>query len=373
MRDKGDRAPKKSVSRAVTVAQGITRSSAAEYLTFVAAAGQGGVEALYADENVWLTQKMMGLLYDVNVRTVSEHLKKVFSDRELTEDSVIRKFRITASDGKTYDTQHYSLAAIIAVGYKVNSERAVQFRKWASAIVESFTIKGFAMDDERLKNDGSVFTKQYFEEQLQRVREIRLSERKFYQKITDIYATAIDYDGQAQATQRFFATVQNKLHWAIHGQTAAEVIVRRANAGKDHMGLTAWKDAPEGKIQKFDVVVAKNYLTEGEMAQLQRLVSAYLDVAEDMALRNVPMTMQDWETRLNRFITATDREVLQDAGKVSAEIARAHAESEFEKYRIVQDRLYQSDFDRLVLGAGEDVGSPLVDEVKGTKEAGDAS
>ena len=337
----------------------LTRSSAAEYLTFVAAAGQGGVEAIYADENVWLTQKMMGLLYDVETQTVNYHLKKVFADRELAEGAVIRSFRTTAADGKGYDTKHYNLSAIIAVGYKVNSERAVQFRKWASAIVESFTIKGFAMDDERLKNDGSVLTKQYFEEQLQRIREIRLSERKFYQKITDLYATAIDYDSQAQATQRFFATVQNKLHWAIHGQTAAEVIHSRADASKDHMGLTSWSDAPLGKVQKFDVVVAKNYLTESEMAQLQRLVSAYLDVAEDMALRQIPMTMQDWETRLNRFITATDRAVLQDAGKVTAEIARAHAESEFEKYRIVQDRLFQSDFDRLVAGGGDVATVPL--------------
>lgn len=344
-------------SRTGSPGRSLTRSSAAEYLTFVAAAGQGGVEAIYADENVWMTQKMMAQLYDVNVRTVNEHLKKIFSDRELPEDSVIRKFRITATDGKTYDTQHYSLGAIIAVGYKVNSERAVQFRKWASAIVESFTIKGFAMDDERLKSDGSVLGKQYFEEQLQRIREIRLSERKFYQKITDLYATAIDYDSQAQATQRFFATVQNKLHWAIHGQTAAEVIYSRADANKDHMGLTSWKDAPAGKIQKFDVVVAKNYLSESEMAQLQRLVSAYLDLAEDMALRQIPMTMQDWETRLNRFIAATDRQVLQDAGRVTAEIARAHAESEFEKYRVVQDRLFESDFDRLVAG-GSDVIAP---------------
>ena len=323
----------------------LVRSSAAEYLTFVAAGGKGGVEAVYADENVWLTQKMMGQLYDVETHTINYHLKKVFADSELQEDSVIRNFRITAADGKTYETQHYKLAAIIAVGYKVNSERAVQFRKWATTIVEQFTVKGFVMDDERLKNDGSVLTKQYFEEQLQRIREIRLSERKFYQKITDIYATSIDYDVTAISTKRFFATVQNKLHWAIHGQTAAEVIYHRADAGKEHMGLTTWKDASKGKIQKFDVSVAKNYLTENEVAQLQRLVSAYLDVAEDMALRQIPMTMQDWETRLNRFIAATDREILQDAGKVTSEIAQAHAESEFEKYRIVQDRLYESDFD----------------------------
>jgi hypothetical protein len=326
----------------------ITRSSAAEYLTFIAASGHDGVEAVYADENVWLTQKMMGLLYDVDVRTINYHLKKIFSDSELEEGSVIQNFRITAADGKNYNTQHYNLSAIIAVGYKVNSERAVQFRKWATTIIESFTIKGFAMDDERLKNDGSILTKQYFEEQLQRVREIRLSERKFYQKITDIYATSVDYDVTAQATKRFFATVQNKLHWAIHGQTAAELVYGRADANKSNMGLTSWKDAPEGKIQKFDVVVAKNYLSENEMAQLQRLVSAYLDVAEDMALRQIPMTMQDWELRLNRFIEATDRSVLQDAGKITAEIAKAHAESEFEKYRVVQDRLFESDFDRII-------------------------
>ena len=336
----------------------LVRSSAAEYLTFVAATGQGGVEAVYADENVWLTQKMMGVLYDVDVRTINYHLKKIFADSELQEDSVIRNFRITAVDGKSYDTKHYNLSAIIAVGYKVNSERAVQFRKWASGIIESFTIKGFAMDDERLKNDGSILGKKYFEEQLQRIREIRLSERKFYQKITDIYATSIDYDVTAATTTRFFATVQNKLHWAIHGQTAAEVILSRADASKDRMGLTTWKDAPEGKIQKFDVVVAKNYLAESEMAQLQRLVSAYLDLAEDMALRQIPMSMQDWETRLNRFIAATDREILQDAGKVTAEIAQAHAESEFEMYRVVQDRLFESDFDRMIKTLPDKRGKP---------------
>lgn len=326
----------------------IVRSSAAEYLTFVAASGQGGVEAVYADESIWLTQKMMGMLYDVETNTINYHLKKIFSDSELEGNSVIRTFRITASDDKTYNTQHYNLAAIIAVGYKVNSERAVQFRKWAIRIIEQFTIKAYVMDDERIKGGGSVLTQQYFEEQLQRVREIRISERKFYQKITDIFATSIDYDVTAQATKRFFATVQNKLHWAIHGQTAAEVIYNRADAEKKNMGLSTWKDAPLGKIQKFDVVVAKNYLTEHDMAQLTRLVNAYLDVAEDMAQRKIPMTMQDWETRLNRFIEATDREVLQDAGKVTAEIAKAHAESEFEKYRIVQDGLFESDFDRLL-------------------------
>ena len=326
----------------------ITRSSAAEYLTFVAANRESGVQAVYADENVWLTQKMMGLLYDVASHTITYHLQKIFSDSELEKSSVTRNFRVTADDGKNYNTKHYNLSAIIAVGYKVNSEQAVQFRKWATEIVESFTIKAYVMDDERLKNGGSVFTKDYFEEQLQRIREIRLSERRFYQKITDIYATAVDYDITAKATKRFFATVQNKLHWAIHGQTAAEVVYHRADADKPHMGLLTWKDAPHGKIQKFDVSVAKNYLNEDEMTQLSRLVNAYLEIAEDMAKRHIPMTMQDWETRLNRFIDATDREVLQDAGKVTAEIAKAHAESEFEKYRIMQDRLFESDFDRLL-------------------------
>ena len=326
------------------------RSSAAEYLTYVASVGdqQDSIEMRYEDENIWLTQKMMATLYDVGTNTINYHIKKIFEDSELQEDSVIRKFRITGKDGKNYDTMHYNLNAIIAVGYKVNSERAVQFRKWATSVIQTYTIKGFAMDDERLKNDGSILGKRYFEEQLARIREIRLSERKFYQKITDIYATAIDYDVTAQATQRFFATVQNKLHWAIHGQTAAEVVYHRADAEQTHMGLTTWQEAPHGKIQKFDVTVAKNYLTAAEMAQLTRLVSAYLDIAESMAQRQIPMTMQDWETRLNRFIDAADREVLQDAGKISAEIARAHALTEFEKYRVIQDRLFESDFDKAI-------------------------
>lgn len=326
----------------------LIRSSAAEYLTFIAASGESGVNVIYADENIWLSQKMMGVLYNVETHTVNYHLKKIFSDHELDENSVIRKFRITAKDGKQYQTNHYNLSAIIAVGYKVNSERAVIFRKWATQVLEEYTIKGFAMDDERLKNNGSILGKKYFEEQLQRIREIRLSERKFYQKITDIYSTAIDYDFNAASTKRFFATVQNKLHWAIHGNTAAEVIVNRADHQKENMGLTTWKDAPKGKIQKFDVSVAKNYLTENEMQQLQRLVSAYLDIAEDMAHRHIPMTMEDWEIRLNKFIAATDRDILQNAGKITAEIAKAHAETEFEKYRITQDRLFESDFDRMI-------------------------
>lgn len=329
------------------------RSSTAEYLTFVAANGVGGVDAVYADEDIWVSQKMMGVLYHVETHTINYHLKKIFLETELVEEAVIRDFRITAQDGKIYNTKHYNLSAIIAVGYKVNSECAVQFRKWATSIIKEFTIKGFAMDDERLKNDGTILGKKYFEEQLVRIREIRLSERRFYQKITDIYATSIDYDVTATATKRFFAMVQNKLHWAIHGQTAAEVVYSRADAKKTNMGLASWKDAPSGKIQRFDVSIAKNYLTNDELSQLQRLVSAYLDIAEDMALRHIPMTMADWEERLNRFIAATDREILRDVGKVSAEIAKAHAESEFEKYRIIQDRLYESDFDRLIKALDE--------------------
>lgn len=331
------------------------RSSAAEYLIYVAATGDDpqSFEMRYEDQNIWLTQRMLATLYDVEIPTINYHIKKIFDDMELVPEATIRKFLIVQFEGNrqvSREVEHYNLQMIISVGFKVNNERAVQFRKWANQIVKDYTIKGFAMDDERLKNGGSILTEQYFEEQLQRIREIRLSERKFYQKITDIYATAIDYDVNASATKRFFATVQNKLHWAIHGQTASEVIYTRADAEKEHMGLTTWKDAPHGKIQKFDVSVAKNYLSEFEMGQLQRLVSAYLDIAEDMAIRHIPMTMLDWETRLNRFIQATDRNVLMDAGKVTAEIAKAHAESEFEKYRIIQDRLFQSDFDKLIDG-----------------------
>lgn len=331
------------------------RSSAAEYLTFVAATGDSNesVEVRYEDENIWITQKMLAVLYEVETNTINYHIKKIFEDSELEEDSVIRNFRITATDGKSYDTKHYNLQMIIAVGFKVNSERAVQFRKWVNNIAKEYTIKGFAMDDERLKNDGSILTKKYFEEQLERIREIRSSERKFYQKITDIYATAIDYDRDAAATKRFYATVQNKMHYAVHGHTAAELIVVRADATKNHMGLTTWQDAPNGKIKKSDVTVAKNYLTEKELGQLNRMVSAYLDFAENMANRHIPLTMADWEKRLNGFIEMFEYGLLQDAGKVTAEIAKLHAETEFEKYRIVQDRLYKSDFDRFI----EDEGS----------------
>ena len=330
------------------------RSSAAEYLTFVAATGDSkeSVEVRYEDENIWITQKMLAVLYEVETNTINYHIKKIFEDSELEEDSVIRNFRITATDGKSYDTKHYNLQMIIAVGFKVNSERAVQFRKWVNNIAKEYTIKGFAMDDERLKNDGSILTKKYFEEQLERIREIRSSERKFYQKITDIYATAIDYDRDAAATKRFYATVQNKMHFAVHGHTAAELIVERADARKEHMGLTTWQDAPNGKIKKSDVTVAKNYLTEKELGQLNRMVSAYLDFAENMANRHIPLTMADWEKRLNKFIEMFEYGLLQDAGKVAAEIAKLHAETEFEKYRIVQDRLYKSDFDIFIEGEG---------------------
>lgn len=324
------------------------RSSAAEYLTFVAATGddKNSIEIRYEDENIWITQKMLAALYEVDVRTINYHILKIFEDNELQEDSVIRNFRITATDGKSYNTKHYSLQMIIAVGFKVNTERAVQFRKWVNQIAKDYTIKGWVMDSERLKNGGSILTEKYFEEQLERIREIRASKRKFYQKITDIYATAIDYDFNAKSTKRFYATVQNKMHYAVHGHTAAELIVERADSTKTHMGLTTWQDAPNGKIKKSDVTIAKNYLSKDEMEQLNRLVSAYLDYAESMAKRHIPLTMADWESRLNNFIKMFEYGLLQDAGKVTAEIAKLHAESEFEKYRIIQDRLFKSDYDR---------------------------
>ncbi len=329
------------------------RSSAAEYLTYVASVGdqQDSIEMRYEDENIWLTQKMMAILYDVDVRTINEHIKKIYSDSELEEDSTIRNFRIVQTEGSrqvTRDTKHYSLQMIIAVGFKVNSERAVQFRKWVNQIAKDYTIKGWVMDDERLKR-GTYLTEKYFDEQLERIREIRASERKFYQKITDLYATAIDYDKNAATTRRFYATVQNKMHYAVHGHTAAELIVERANHTKEHMGLTTWADAPDGKIKKSDVTVAKNYLSQDEMKQLNRMVTAYLDFAENMTLRHIPLTMQDWEKRLNSFIEMFDYGILQDAGKVSAEIAKLHAETEFEKYRVIQDRLFMSDFDKFML------------------------
>ena len=329
------------------------RSSAAEYLTYVASIGgqQDSIEMRYEDENIWLTQKMMATLYNVDVRTINEHIKKIYSDSELEEDSTIRNFRIVQTEGSrqvTRDTKHYNLQMIIAVGFKVNNERAVQFRKWANNIVKDYTIKGWAMDDERLKR-GTYLTEKYFDEQLERIREIRASERKFYQKITDLYATAIDYDKNSAETKRFYATVQNKMHFAVHGHTASELIVERADHTKEHMGLTTWADAPDGKIKRSDVTIAKNYLSQDEMKQLNRMVTAYLDFAENMTLRHIPLTMEDWEKRLNSFIEMFDYGILQDAGKVSAEIAKLHAETEFEKYRVVQDRLFMSDFDKYML------------------------
>ena len=330
------------------------RSSAAEYLTYAASVGEqeDSIEMRYEDENIWLTQKMMATLYDVDVRTISDHIKKVYSDSELEASATIRKFRIVQTEGSRQvqrETNHYNLQMIIAVGFKVNNERAVQFRKWANYIVKDYTIKGWVMDDERLKNGGSVLTVEYFDRLLEQIREIRLSERRFYQKITDIYATAIDYDRTANATKQFFAKVQNKMHYAVHGHTAAELIYERADAEKPHMGLTTWAAAPEGKIVKSDVSIAKNYLNEQEMRSLERIVSAYLDLAEDRAERHIPMTMEDWSKRLDLFLMADDREVLQDAGKITAEIAKSKAETEFEKYRIIQDRLFMSDFDKYLL------------------------
>ena len=329
------------------------RSSAAEYLTFVSAIGDQpeSVELRYQDENIWLTQRLMAELYGVDVRTISEHIQKIYADHELEEEATIRNFRIVQTEGTrqvSREVKHYSLQMIIAVGFKVNNERAVQFRNWANAVVKDYTIQGWVMDSERLKKGGTILTKDYFEKQLEKVREIRLSERRFYQKVTDIYATSIDYDPTAAATQRFFAAVQNKLHYAVHQHTAAELIYERANAEKEHMGLTTWEGAPEGKIHRYDVVVAKNYLSHEELQVLARIVNAYLDFAEMQAMRQIPMTMADWETRLNGFLTLWDREVLQDAGRVTAELAKAKAETEFEKYRIVQDRLYQSDFDHFL-------------------------
>ena len=330
------------------------RSSAAEYLTYVATIGEqeDSIEMRYEDENIWLTQKMMATLYDVTLPTINEHIKKIYVDSELEEDATIRKFRIVQTEGSrqvSREVAHYNLQMIIAVGFKVNNDRAVQFRKWANAIVKDYTIKGWVMDDERLKNGGSVLTVEYFDRLLEQIREIRLSERRFYQKITDIYATALDYDKTAKTTKQFFAKVQNKMHYAVHGHTAAELIYERADAEMPHMGLVTWASAPEGKIVKSDVSIAKNYLNEQEMRSLERIVSAYLDLAEDRAERHIPMTMEDWSKRLDLFLMADDREVLQDAGKITMEIAKSKAETEFEKYRVIQDKLFVSDYDRFLL------------------------
>ena len=325
----------------------LIRNSTAEFLIFTGQAGEQSIEARYENETVWLTQKPMAELFAVDVRTISEHLKNIFASGELSEESAIRKFRNTAADGKSYLTQFYNLDAIISVGYRVNSLRATQFRQWTTRVLREFAIKGYVLDKKRMEN-GAFLGEDYFERLLAEIREIRLSERKFYQKITGIYATAVDYNKVAPTTQIFFAKVQKKQHFAIHGHTAAELIVQRADSGKVHMGLASWEQAPDGKILKTDVVVAKNYLNKDELESLGRIVNAYLDLAEDRARRNIPMTMEDWAQRLDAFLEFTDREVLRDGGKVSAELAKAHAESEFENYRIVQDRLFESYFDRVI-------------------------
>ncbi|MFC1238377.1 virulence RhuM family protein [Treponema vincentii] len=329
------------------------RSSAAEYLTFVASTGESDAsfEMRYEDENIWLTQKMMAALYDVDVRTINEHIKKIYADGELTESATIRKFRIVQTEGSRQvnrELTHYNLQMIVAVGFKVNNQRAVQFRKWAGQIVKDHTIHGWTMDVERLKK-GHMFTDEYFDRQLQQIREIRLSERKFYQKVTDLYATAFDYDKNAKTTRLFFQTVQNKMHFAVHRHTAAELIVERADASKKHMGLTTWENAPDGKILKADVSIAKNYLNEQEMNYLERIVSLYLDYAELQAERKIPMSMEDWAKRLDGFLEFNGNELLIGPGKISAEQAKLHAETEYEKYRIIQDRLYKSDFDLFLM------------------------
>jgi len=323
------------------------RNSTAEFLIFTRQAGEDGIEVRYQDGSIWLTQKLMAALFDVRIPTINAHLKSVFESGELQADSVIRKFLITAADGKNYNTQFYNLDAIISVGYRVNSRRATQFRQWATRVLREFAVKGYVLDKQRLEN-GVFLGEDYFERLLEEVREIRLSERRFYQKITDIYATSADYNKDAPTTRAFFAAVQNKLHYAVHGQTAAELIKQRADSGKKHMGLTSWGNSPDGKILKSDVSVAKNYLNREELESLGRIVGAYLDLAEDRAKRKIPMTMEDWAKRLDKFLAFDEREILENAGAISAEIAKDHAESEFEKYRIVQDRLFESDFDKAV-------------------------
>jgi len=321
------------------------RNSTVEFLVFTGQSGEKSIEARYEDETIWLTQKLMAELFDVTIPTIYEHLKNIFSSKEVDENSVIRKFLITASDGKKYHTNFYNLDAIISVGYRVNSLRATQFRQWATRVLKDFAIKGYVLDKKRLEN-GAFLGEDYYEHLLEEIREIRLSERRFYQKITDIYATSMDYNPKSPLAKEFFAKVQNKLHFAIHGYTAAELIFKRADSRRKNMGLTSWEKGPDGKIFKTDVFVAKNYLDREELEALGRIVNAYLDLAEDRALRKIPMTMEDWSKRLNMFLELADRDILKDSGKISAQIAKTHAESEFEKYRVIQDRLFENDFDK---------------------------
>lgn len=321
------------------------RNSTAEFLIFQIEGKEDGVQVMYRNESVWCTQKVMAQLFDCSTDNVGLHLKNIFKSGELLEDSVTEKFSATASDGKNYLTKFYNLDAIISVGYRVNSTRATQFRQWCTFILRQFAIRGYVIDKKRMEN-GSFIGEDYFEHLLAEIREIRLSERRFYQKLTDIYATAIDYNRDAPTTRLFFKKVQNKMHYAVHGHTAAELIIDRANAEREHMGLTTWENAPNGKIVKPDVSIAKNYLKESELEDMGRIVNSFLDLAEDMAKRHIPMTMEDWAKRIDKFLDLTDRPVLTDTGHVSAEQAKEYAETEFEKYRVIQDKLFQSDFDR---------------------------
>lgn len=321
------------------------RNSTAEFLIFQMENQEDGIEVMYRDETLWLTQDAIALLFDKGRSTITEHLQNIFQSGELQEDSVCRKFRRTAADGKEYATKYYNLDAVISVGYRVNSVRATQFRQWCTYILRQFAIRGYVIDKKRMEN-GSFLNEDYFEHLLAEIREIRLSERRFYQKLTDIYATSIDYNRNAPTTRLFFQKVQNKIHYAVHGHTAAELIVERANAEKEHMGLTSWENAPNGKIVKTDVAVAKNYLKGDELESMGRIVNAFLDLAEDRAKRRIPMTMEDWAIRIDKFLDSDDRPILADAGTVSTEQAKLYAETEFEKYRLIQDKLFQSDFDR---------------------------
>ncbi len=326
------------------------RNSTAEFLVFTNQNKTSTIEVRYEDESIWLSQKLMAELFNVEVNTINYHLKEIYKSSEIQEDGTIRKFRIVQQEGKRQvnrDIDFYNLDAIISVGYRVNSIRATQFRQWATQVLREYAIKGYVLDKKRMEN-GAFLDEDYFEHLLEEIREIRLSERRFYQKITDIYTTSIDYNNDAPTTKEFFAKVQNKLHYAIHSNTAAELIVKRADSKKEHMGLTSWKNSPKGKILKSDVSIAKNYLSQDELESLGRIVNAYLDLAEERARRKIPMTMEDWAKRLDLFLQFDDRKILQNAGTIGAEIAKIHAESEFEKYRIIQDQLYQSDFDNLI-------------------------
>ena len=328
----------------------LIRNSTAEFLIFTGQSGEQSIEVRYEDQTIWLSQKLIAQLFAVDVRTINEHLKNIYEQDELDRDATIRKFRIVQIEGNrnvSRDVDFYNLDAVISVGYRINNVRATQFRQWATEVLRRFAIRGYVLDKKRMEN-GTFLGEDYFERLLEEIREIRLSERRFYQKITDIYATSVDYNKDAPTTKTFFAKVQNKLHFAIHGNTAAELILKRANSTKTHMGLTTWEKSPDGKIIKSDVSIAKNYLSKKELDSLGRIVNAYLDLAEDRARRKIPMTMEDWANRLDKFLEFDEREILQDSGKVSTKIAKAHAESEFEKYRIIQDQLFESDFDQVV-------------------------